>query len=107
MRFAFLCFGAVGFALVAITGYSADRPIDLVLRDAAVACLVTALVGRWFWRVLDSAFAETVAARRAAAAAAAEAEEAAAKASPAPSALSAKSMPARSATASANAAASR
>ncbi|MFA6286563.1 MAG: hypothetical protein WC661_04195 [Opitutaceae bacterium] len=77
MRFAFLISGILGFALVAIAGYSADRQSDLVLRDAAVACLVTGITGRWFWSVLDRAFAETMTARRAAADAEAEAQSAA------------------------------
>ncbi len=69
--------GAVGFAAVTFAGVSAGRLPELVLRDAALACLATAVVGRWFWGVLDRAFAETVAARRAAAEAAEAAAEAA------------------------------
>jgi hypothetical protein len=84
VKFAFLISGAIGFALAALAGLSAGRPVDLVLRDAAVACLVTALAGRWFWQVVDRAFSETVQARKAAAEAAAAAAEAAAAAPPAP-----------------------
>ncbi|MEN9841861.1 MAG: hypothetical protein RL376_1661 [Verrucomicrobiota bacterium] len=84
MKFAFLISGVVGFVLTALAGFSADRPVDLVLRDAAVACLITALAGRWFWQVVDRAFSETVLARKAAAEAAAAAAEAAAAAPPAP-----------------------
>jgi hypothetical protein len=76
MRFAVLVFGALGFALVAVAGFSAERAPDLVLRDAALACLAMALAGRWFWGVVDRAFAETVIARRAAAIAEAAAAEA-------------------------------
>jgi hypothetical protein len=94
MKFAFLISGALGFALAALAGFSADRAIDLVLRDAAVACLVTALAGRWFWQVVDRAFSETVVARKVAAEAAAAAAEAAASAPPAP-APGAKSPSAR------------
>ncbi len=94
MKFAFLISGAIGFALAALAGFSADRPVDLVLRDAAVACLITALAGRWFWQVVDRAFSETVVARKAAAEAAAAAAEAAASAPPAPAA-GAKSPSAR------------
>lgn len=77
MKYAVLCFGAAGFAIVAATGLAHGRALDLVLRDAALACLLTAWVGRWFWTVLESAFAQTLAARRAAALAAEEAEAAA------------------------------
>ena len=76
MRYVFLFSGVCGFVLVAAVGLSAERPFDLVLRDAALACLGCALVGRWFWSVLDRAFAATVEVRRAAAAAAAATEEA-------------------------------
>ena len=86
MKFAFLISGALGFALATVAGFTADRAIDLVLRDAAVACLVTALAGRWFWQVLDRAFTDTVVARKAAAEAAAAAAEAAAAAPVAPAA---------------------
>ena len=64
MRFVILLFGAAGFSLVVLTGFLAGRPADLVLRDAALGCLASAFVGRWFWRVVRGAFAETLAARR-------------------------------------------
>lgn len=80
MKYAVLCFGAAGFAIVAATGLAHGRALDLVLRDAALACLLTGWVGRWFWSVLESAFTQTLAARRAAAEAAEEAEAAAAQA---------------------------
>jgi thiamine monophosphate synthase len=76
MKYFVLGAGALGFAVVAIAGYTAERLPDLVLRDAALACLVTAFVGRWFWSVLERAFADTVAVRRAIAEAAEAAEEA-------------------------------
>ncbi len=76
MRFVFLTFGFLGFALVALAGFSAHRAPDLVLRDAAIGCVVAALLGRWFWRVLQNAAIQTANARRAAAEAAAEAEAA-------------------------------
>jgi hypothetical protein len=76
MKYAFLFSGVSGFLLVAVVGYLADRQFDLVLRDAALACLGSALVGRWFWSVLDRAFASTLEVRRAAAEAAHAAEEA-------------------------------
>lgn len=74
MRFVFLMFGGAGFLLVALAGWSASRTPELVLRDAAVGCLVAAVVGRWFWSVLQHAVAQTAAARRAVADAAAAAE---------------------------------
>ena len=86
MKFAVLVFSTLRFAIVAVAGFSADRQPDLILRDAAVGCLVTAMAGRWFWRVLDRAFAETVAARRATADQAAIAAAAAAASAPAPAA---------------------
>jgi hypothetical protein len=52
MKFAFLAGGFLGFALVALAGFTAGRSADLVLRDAALACLVGALVLRWFWSVV-------------------------------------------------------
>lgn len=73
MRFVFLACGFLGFALVAIGGFTADRAADLVLRDAALGCLAAALLGRWFWTVLVRALEQTVAARRAAEIAASEA----------------------------------
>ena len=76
MRYVFLFSGVCGFVLVAAVGYYAERPFDLVLRDAALACLGSALVGRWFWSVLDRAFAATLEVRRAAVAAAQAAEDA-------------------------------
>jgi hypothetical protein len=93
MKFAVLIFGALGFAIVAVSGFSAGRQPDLILRDAAVGCLVTAMAGRWFWRTLDRAFAETVTARREAASLAAAAEAAATPSQ------SAKSTPPRPASA--------
>jgi len=96
MKFVVLVFGALGFGVVAIAGFSADRQPDLILRDAALGCLVTAFAGRWFWRVLDRAFAETVAARRATAAAAEAAAAAATVAAANPSlSTSNKTVPAR------------
>ena len=87
MRFIFIISGFTGFALVALTGFLAERAPDVVLRDAALGCLIAALLGRWFWRVVQNAVAQTAALRRVAADAAAEAE--AAKARPEPRAGSA------------------
>lgn len=92
MKFAFLLSGALGFAVVAITGYHAERQPDLVLRDAALACLGMAVLGRWFWGIVDRSFAHALhtriaaeqAAEQAAAAAAAEAKSRAATPPPSP-----------------------
>ncbi len=78
MRFAFLLSGALGFAIVAITGYNAEREPDLILRDAALACLGMAMLGRWFWGIVDRSFAHAMHARIAAERAAEEAATAAA-----------------------------
>jgi hypothetical protein len=64
MKFVFLAGGFVGFALAAVAGLGAGRDAALVLRDAAVGCLVGALLFRWFWSVVVKALAETVERRR-------------------------------------------
>lgn len=64
MKFAFLSGGFLGFILVAVAGFSAGRSADLVLRDAAVACLIGALLLRWFWSVVIRAFADAIAQRK-------------------------------------------
>jgi hypothetical protein len=89
MKFAFLAGGFTGFALAALAGLSAGREADLVLRDAAVACLVGAFLFRWFWSVLINAFVVTARAKRAAALAEEEARAAAQPATPAPVSVSA------------------
>ncbi|MBL9205563.1 MAG: hypothetical protein JNN01_10795 [Opitutaceae bacterium] len=81
MKYAFLAGGFTGFALVTVAGFTAGRAADLVLRDAALGCLVGALLFRWFWSVVIRAFTEAMTLKRIAA----EAEEenkAAAKAIP-------------------------
>ncbi len=97
MRFVILLFGAAGFSLVVLTGALAGRPADLVLRDAALGCLGSAFVGRWFWQVVRGAFAATLATRREDQLAAEE-KAAAAAAPPAPAATPSRpAVPARSA----------
>ncbi len=76
MRFAFLVGGFAGFILTASTGLLSGREPDLVLRDAAIACLAGAFLMRWFWGVFIRSLSEMVEVKRAAAAAAAEAEAA-------------------------------
>lgn len=48
MKTFILVFGMAGFALVAVSALIAERPLDLVLRDAALGCLVFAWCGRRF-----------------------------------------------------------
>ena len=75
MRSIFLAGGFIGFSLSALAGVLADRASDLVLRDAAVGCLVGAFLFRWLWSVFVRVLSEAVQAKRAAEAAAAEAAE--------------------------------
>ncbi len=78
MKSVFLFGGFVGFGLTVITGFLSDRTMDYVLRDASIACIVTAFLFRWLWGFVMKAFAETVSKKRADEAA--EAEEAKANA---------------------------
>ncbi len=87
MKFIFLTGGFVGFTLAALGGLGAGRDSALVLRDAAIGCLVGALLFRWFWSVVVNAVDETRQHRRK------EALAAEAKPTPPPSAASA--LPAR------------
>jgi hypothetical protein len=80
MRFIFLLGGFIGFSLVALTGWLADRALDNVLRDASLGALGCAFLFRWFWNLYAGAIAHTVQQKRAAAEAAAEKEAAATKA---------------------------
>ncbi len=64
MRFIFLTGGFIGFVLAAVAGLGAGREAGLVLRDAAVGCLVGALLFRWFWSVVVKAMVETIERRR-------------------------------------------
>jgi len=73
MKFVFLAGGVAGFLCAAIAGYLADRTADRIFFDAAVGCLVGALLFRWFWTVLVRGIRETILDRHAAASAAAAA----------------------------------
>lgn len=64
MKFIFLSGGFIGFALAAVAGLGAGRDAALVLRDAAIGCLVVALLFRWFWSAVVKALSETVERRR-------------------------------------------
>jgi hypothetical protein len=75
MKFIFLAGGFAGFLLAAASGYYSDRPADRVLLDAAVGCLVGALLFRWFWTVLVRGIRETILTRHAAATATAQGKQ--------------------------------
>lgn len=64
MRYAFLTGGFIGFALTALAGFLADRPGEIVFRDAAISCVVAAFLFRWFWSVVVKAFVEAAHQRR-------------------------------------------
>ncbi|HEY5227327.1 MAG TPA: hypothetical protein VIJ19_02245 [Opitutaceae bacterium] len=74
MKSIFLAGGFAGFALVAVDGFAQGRAPDRVLMDAAVGCLVGALLFRWFWTVLVRGIRETILIRHAAATTAASAK---------------------------------
>ena len=65
MRFIFLIGGFVGFMLVSVTGFLADRNIDLVLRDASIAALAGGILFRWFWAIFVKLLSQAVRAKRA------------------------------------------
>ena len=71
MKFIFLLGGLAGFTLSALAGLHAGRALDHVLFDAALGCLMGALLFRWFWSVLLHGFRETYLTRQRAAAKAA------------------------------------
>lgn len=58
MRYAFFLGGFIGFLLTALAGFLADRPSEIVFRDAAISCVVAAFLFRWFWSVVVKAFIE-------------------------------------------------
>ncbi|MEN9404223.1 MAG: hypothetical protein RL091_2926 [Verrucomicrobiota bacterium] len=67
MKFVFLSGGLTGFVLGLVTSWLLDHPADRVLFDAAVSCLVGAVLFRWFWSIVLSGLRETVVARHEAA----------------------------------------
>ena len=79
MRTVMLWGGSVGFFLAAASGLSAEKPLDVILRDAAIACLVGGWLLRWWWMQLERALTETMEIRRVRAQQEADAEQAAAK----------------------------
>lgn len=60
MKFIFLAGGFAGFALTAVAGYFADRSPTNIILDAAIGCLVGAVLFRWFWSVALSTMQQTV-----------------------------------------------
>ena len=79
MRYAFFIGGFNGFTLTALAGRLTGRAGEVVFRDAAIGCLVSAFLFRWFWSVVIKAFIEAAHQRRQQAAAqAAKADEEAA-----------------------------
>jgi hypothetical protein len=95
MRFAFLVSGAFGFLLVGAVGLASGRDFEPVLRDAALACLAFAFVGRWFWGALEKAFAQSLAAHHAAARVESGAPAASAAAVAAPAHAASSAAPSR------------
>lgn len=71
MRFVFLFGGVLGFSIAALTGWLAERSANRILLDAALGCLIGALLFRWFWTVLLRGLRETILIRQKAAAVAA------------------------------------
>jgi hypothetical protein len=68
MKFIFLAGGLAGFLIAGSGSLWAGHQADRALFDAAVGCLVGALLFRWFWTVLVRGIRETILARNAAAA---------------------------------------
>jgi hypothetical protein len=64
MRFVFLLGGVAGFSLATLSGWIAGRAADRIFFDAALGCLVGALLFRWLWNVLLRGLRETLLARR-------------------------------------------
>ena len=77
MRSIFLLGGFIGFLVVAVSELQAGIPGDRILLDAAIGCLVGAVLFRWFWSALVKALTHAVKAKRAERAEAAEAAAAA------------------------------
>jgi hypothetical protein len=75
MKFVFLTGGFAGFLAAATTGWSYDHSPQRTLLDAAVGCLVGAMLFRWFWTVLVGGIRETILLRHAATTAAAAAAQ--------------------------------
>ncbi|MBM3851771.1 MAG: hypothetical protein FJ399_01300 [Verrucomicrobia bacterium] len=73
MKFVFLLGGATGFACTALASWLSRHTADRILFDAALGCLVGAVLFRWFWNILVQGMREVLQQRHAAAATAASA----------------------------------
>ncbi len=73
MKFVFLLGGFAGLLVTGGASYAAHHQADRILFDAAVGCLVGALLFRWFWTVLVRGIREIILQRHAVATAAATA----------------------------------
>lgn len=72
MKYIFLAGGFTGFIAAGVTSFWVGHQPDRILFDAAVGCLVGALLFRWFWTVLVRGIRETILLRHAAATASAK-----------------------------------
>jgi hypothetical protein len=80
MKFIFLSGGVAGFLTGGLTSLSSDHSPQRTLLDAAIGCLLGAILFRWFWSILVGGIRETLVLRRDAA----DAEAAAAAAARSP-----------------------
>ena len=60
MKFIFLIGGLAGFLLTTAAGLMADRSVNNFILDAAIGCLMGALLFRWFWSVMITSVQQTV-----------------------------------------------
>lgn len=67
MKFVFLLGGFAGLLATGGASYAAQHQADRIFFDAAVGCLVGALLFRWFWTVLVRGIREIILQRHAAA----------------------------------------
>lgn len=67
MKFIFLSGGVAGFLTGGLTSLSSDHSPQRTLLDAAIGCLLGAILFRWFWSILVGGIRETLVLRRVAA----------------------------------------
>jgi len=63
MKFVFLLGGLLGFTLGLLVSWMLDHAPDRIFLDAAVCCLVGAVLFRWFWTIVLAGLRDTVVAR--------------------------------------------